>query len=105
MAALEGGRRLHRLADDARHRDWRLRALDRAAQGRHRQQARRFRICEDRDVILPPRPARGKRPDLPCDPGEGLSPQSRSRREPLTPTLSVSVRRVLESYESYVIQE
>ena len=27
-----------------------LRALDLAAQGRHRQQARRFRVCEDRDV-------------------------------------------------------
>ena len=29
-----------------------LRLLDLAAQGRHRQQARRFRVCEDRDVIV-----------------------------------------------------
>jgi hypothetical protein len=29
--------------------------VDLAAQGRHRQQARRFRIREDRDVMLSPR--------------------------------------------------
>ena len=43
-------RRLHRLADEAGHRGRRLRLLDLAAQGRHRQQARRFRVREDRDV-------------------------------------------------------
>ena len=52
MAAFHRGRRFHRLADDAGDRDRRLRPLDLAAQGRHRQQARRFRICEDRDVIF-----------------------------------------------------
>ena len=36
----------------AGHRERRVRLLDRAAQGRHRQQARRFRVCEDRDVRL-----------------------------------------------------
>ncbi len=50
MAAVRRGRRFHRLADDAGDRSRRLRHLDLAAQGRHRQQARRFRICEDRDV-------------------------------------------------------
>ena len=44
------GRRLHRLADEAGHRSRRLRQLDLAAEGRHRQQARRFRVREDRDV-------------------------------------------------------
>ena len=50
MAAVSRRRRLHRLADDAGDRDRRLRLMDFAAQGRHRQQAGRFRVCEDRDV-------------------------------------------------------
>ncbi len=50
VAAFGGRRRLHRLVDDAGDRDRRLRLLDLAAQGRHRQQARRFRVCEDRDL-------------------------------------------------------
>ena len=53
MAAVRRGQRLHRLADDPGDRDRRIRRLDLAAQGRHRQQARRFRICEDRDVETP----------------------------------------------------
>ena len=48
LAALDIGRRLHRLADAAHHRARQIRALDLAAEGRHRQQARRFRVCEDR---------------------------------------------------------
>ena len=50
MAAVDRRRRFHRLADEAGHRSRRIRLLDLAAQGRHRQQARRFRVCEDRDV-------------------------------------------------------
>ena len=45
------GRRLHRFPDEAGHRSRRLRQLDLAAESRHRQQARRFRVREDRDVI------------------------------------------------------
>ena len=51
LAAVGGRRRLHRLADGAGDRYRQLRPLDLAAQGRHRQQARRFRVCEDRDVM------------------------------------------------------
>ena len=52
MVAFDPGRRLHRLADEAGHRSRRLRQLDLAAEGRHRQQARRFRVREDRDVMI-----------------------------------------------------
>ena len=57
-------RRFHRLADEAGDRARRVRAVDLAAQGRHRQQARRFRIREDRDVRftdLSPPAGRGRR--------------------------------------------
>ena len=62
MAAVGRRRRFHRLADDAGDRGRPVRRLDLAAQGRHRQQARRFRICEDRDVSLftSPRASRGE---------------------------------------------
>ena len=50
VAALDRRRRLHRLADDAGHERGQIRILDLAAEDRHRQQARRFRVCEDRDV-------------------------------------------------------
>ena len=53
MAAVDGRRRLHRLADDAGHRSRHLRLLDLAAESRHRQQARRFRVREDRDLSSP----------------------------------------------------
>ena len=52
MAAFDAGRRLHRFPDEAGHRSRRLRQLDLAAEGRHRQQARRFRVREDRDVSV-----------------------------------------------------
>ncbi len=45
-----GRRRLHRLADAAGRRARPVRVVDRAAQGRHRQPAGRFRIREDRGV-------------------------------------------------------
>ena len=50
LSAVAGRRRLHLVADDAGERARQVRQLDRAAEGRHRQQARRFRICEDRGV-------------------------------------------------------
>ena len=52
MAAVEGRRRLHRRADEAGERARQVRQLDRAAAGRHRQQAGRFRIREDRGVAV-----------------------------------------------------
>ena len=52
MAAVEGRRRLHRQPDDVGERARQIRRLDFAAQGRHRQQAGRLRICEDRGVAL-----------------------------------------------------
>ena len=42
MAAVDGRRRLHRLADAAGRRAWPVRILDRAAQGRHRQPPGQF---------------------------------------------------------------
>jgi hypothetical protein len=50
MAALESGRRLHHRADDAGAGARPLRRLDRATQGRHRQQAGRVRIRDGRGV-------------------------------------------------------
>ena len=52
MAALDRRRRLHRQPDEAGDRAGQVRLVDLAAQGRHRQQAGRFRIREDRDVIV-----------------------------------------------------
>src|SRR2546423_12791905 len=51
MAAIIRRRRFHRILDDTGDRDRELRAEDFAAQGRHRQQARRFRVREDREVM------------------------------------------------------
>ena len=39
-------------ADEAGRRARQVRRLDRAAEGRHRQQARRLRVCEDRGVAI-----------------------------------------------------
>ena len=50
VASLDGGRRLHRLADEAHVRAGTFRRLDCAAPRRHRQQAWRFRIREARGV-------------------------------------------------------
>ena len=89
MAAVDAGRRLHRFADEAGHRSRRLRQLDLAAESRHRQQARRFRVREDRDVIfryLAPPAGRGRRALARRVRGYRLSRQSHPRREPLTPT-------------------
>ena len=48
VAAVEGRRRLHPEPDAPGHRARQVRQLDRAAPRRHRQQARRLRIREDR---------------------------------------------------------
>ena len=50
VAAVEGRRRFHRQPDEAGVRARPVRQLDRAAAPRHRQQARRLRIREDRGV-------------------------------------------------------
>ena len=50
VAAVEGRRRFHPEPDEAGYRARQVRVVDRAAARRHRQQARRFRICEDRGV-------------------------------------------------------
>ena len=50
VAAVERRRRFHRQPDAARGRARPIRQLDRATARRHRQQARRFRIREDRGV-------------------------------------------------------
>ena len=50
LSALRRRRRFRRLADDAGERARQIRQLDLAAESRHRQQARRIRICEDRGV-------------------------------------------------------
>ena len=50
VAALERRRRVHRQSDEAGHGARPIRQLDRPAARRHRQQARRFRIREDRGV-------------------------------------------------------
>src|SRR6266567_6906325 len=60
MAALDRRRRLHRKPDAAGDRDRRIRLVDFAAEGRHRQQAGRLRIREDRDVM--PRIAKAEKP-------------------------------------------
>ena len=52
VAAVEGRRRLHPEPDEAGHRARPVRELDRAAARRHRQQARRLRIREDRGVVV-----------------------------------------------------
>ena len=57
VAALDRRRRFHRQPDEARDRGEPFRLVDRAAESRHRQQAGRFRIREDRDVtrsLIPP---------------------------------------------------
>ena len=51
LSAVDGGRRFHHIADDAGERARKVRELDRAAESRHRQQAGRLRIREDRGVI------------------------------------------------------
>ncbi len=94
MAAVDAGRRLHRFADEAGHRSRRLRQLDLAAESRHRQQARRFRIREDRDVSflnLAPLAGRGRRALARRVRGYRYR-RSHSRREPLTPALSPQAR-------------
>ncbi len=53
VAAVQGGRRFHRLADEAGPRARAVRRLDRAAAGRHRQQARRLRIREAGGISRP----------------------------------------------------
>ena len=50
VAAVDGRRRLHRLADAAGRRARPVRVVDLAAQGRHRQPAGRLRVREDRGV-------------------------------------------------------
>src|SRR5438132_11869399 len=63
MAAVIRRRRFHCIVDDAGDRDRELCAVDLAAEGRDRQQARRFRIREDRVVIflhLSPLAGRGR---------------------------------------------
>ena len=60
VAALDRGRRLHRQPDEPALRDRRVRGLDRAAEGRHRQQAGRFRIREDRDLMSAQEPKPGR---------------------------------------------
>src|SRR6202044_2993663 len=57
LAALVRRRRLYQFADGAGDGDRRIRLMDFTAQGRHRQQAGRFRICENRDVNSPVVPA------------------------------------------------
>ena len=52
VAAVQGRRRLHPEPDEARHRARPVRELDRAAARRHRQQAGRLRVREDRGVKL-----------------------------------------------------
>ena len=57
------GRRLHRQPDGVGNRARQVRRLDLAAQGRHRQQAGRFRIRQDRELMRresPIKPARGR---------------------------------------------
>src|SRR4051812_33634989 len=51
MAAVDRRRRFHRRADEAGNRSEPVRVMDFAAQGRHRQQAGRFRVREDRDLM------------------------------------------------------
>src|SRR3954449_12923673 len=60
MAAVGGRWHLHRRPDDAGDRDARIRVLDLAAESWHRQQAGRFRIREDRDLM--PRSAKAEKP-------------------------------------------
>ena len=60
VAAVEGRRRFHRQPDAAGLRAGPIRRLDRPAARRHRQQAGRFRICEDRGVTLQSSPPRGR---------------------------------------------
>ena len=64
MAADDGRRRFHRQPDGAGLRTGQVRQLDRAAAARHRQQARRFRICEDRGVAPSQRAIAFRRVDL-----------------------------------------
>src|SRR6516225_8495136 len=52
MAALGGRRRVHRQPDETGRRARQIRKLDRPAADRHRQQAGRFRICEDCGVAI-----------------------------------------------------
>src|ERR1700730_8924220 len=60
MAALDRRRRFHREPDGAGDGNRRVCFVDLAAEGRHRQQAGRFRIREDRDVM--PRPEKAEKP-------------------------------------------
>ena len=69
MAALQGRRRLHRLADGTGVGARQVRRLDRAAQGRHRQQARRVRIREDRTLLSGGPGAARAAPDVSPRPG------------------------------------
>src|SRR4051794_17576802 len=60
MAAIGRRWRFHRRPDDAGNRNRRIRLMDLAAKSRHRQQAGRFRIREDRDLM--PGPAKAEKP-------------------------------------------
>ncbi len=64
MAAVQGRRRFHRPPDDVGERAGQIRQLDFGAQGGHRQQARRLRICEDRGVRFTLLSSPGRRTDL-----------------------------------------
>src|SRR5262249_37145855 len=54
LAAVGERWRFHQLADAAGRRARQVRVMDLGTQGRHRQPAGRFRVCEDRGVAIRP---------------------------------------------------
>ncbi len=66
LAAQQGRRRLHPVVDEAVLRAGKIRRLDRAAEGRHRQQARRFRIREAAHGVSSLARRSDVRPPAPC---------------------------------------